>query len=118
MPGSYAVPLALARRIMSMAERVERVVAYVDGFNLYFGLKSSGWQRYYWLNVQRLSSNLLKPGQTLVATKYFTSHVSCPPDKQKRQATFLEALQMLKDLKLFYGKFQPKFRSWLETVKF
>ena len=78
---------------MSVAERV---AAYVDGFKLYFGLKSSGWQR-YWLNVQQLASNLLKPGQTLVATKCFTSLVSDPPDKQKRQTTFLEALQTLID---------------------
>jgi len=25
---------------------MERVVAYVDGFNLYFGLKHSGFKRY------------------------------------------------------------------------
>jgi hypothetical protein len=24
---------------------LERVIAYIDGFNLYFGLKSKGWQR-------------------------------------------------------------------------
>ena len=39
-----------------------RVIAYIDGFNLYFGLKSQGWQRYFWLNVQSLATNLLKPG--------------------------------------------------------
>lgn len=89
----------------------ERVVAYVDGFNLYFGLKAAGWQRYLWLNVPSLATHLLKPGQTLVATKYFTSHVSGPPDKQKRQATFLEALQTLKELKIFYGKFQMNPRT-------
>ena len=36
---------------------VERVIAYVDGFNLYFGLKSKGWQRYYWLDVPALVGN-------------------------------------------------------------
>ena len=44
----------------------ERVIVYVDGFNLYYGLKSKGWQRYYWLDVQRLGENLLLPGQVLV----------------------------------------------------
>ena len=46
-----------------------------------------------------------------MATKYFTSHVSGPPDKQKRQATFLEALQTLNEFKIFYGKFQMNPRN-------
>jgi hypothetical protein len=33
---------------------VERVITYVDGFNLYFGMRSRGWRRYYWLDVKRL----------------------------------------------------------------
>ena len=28
---------------------MERVIAYVDGFNFYFGLKASRWERYLWL---------------------------------------------------------------------
>ena len=55
---------------------MERVIAYIDGFNLYYGLKSSGWRRYYWLNIQRLVQNLLKPNQRLILTKYFTSRIS------------------------------------------
>jgi len=38
-----------------------RVITYIDGFNLYFGLKSQGWERFLWLDVQALSRNLLKP---------------------------------------------------------
>lgn len=82
------------------------MIAYIDGFNLYFGLKSKGWQRYYWLNLRKLVLNLLKPNQKLILTKYFTARVSLPPDKQKRQATFIEALQTLQDFKIFFGKYQ------------
>lgn len=78
----------------------------IDGFNLYFGLKSKKWQRYYWLNLRKLVLNLLKPNQKLILTKYFTARVSLPLDKQKRQATFIEALETLKDFKIFYGKYQ------------
>jgi len=70
-----------------------RVIAYIDGFNLYFGLKSAGWKRFYWLNLQAMAQNLLKPQQELVFTKYFTSRVSYPPDKERRQSTFIEALK-------------------------
>ena len=83
-----------------------RVIAYVDGFNLYFGLKSSGWQRYLWLDVQALACNLLQSGQTLAHTKYFTSRVSTPADKAKRQSTYLDALQTLTDLSIVYGRYQ------------
>jgi uncharacterized LabA/DUF88 family protein len=83
-----------------------RVTAYIDGFNLYFGLKSKRWERFLWLNVQALAVNLLKPDQTLIATKYFTARVGSPPDKVKRQNTYLEALQTVPNLSILYGKFQ------------
>ena len=85
---------------------MERVIAYIDGFNLYFGLKDKGWKRYYWLDLQKLCKNLLKPNQSLITTKYFTSRISDPPDKQKRQSTFIEALSLLNDFEIFYGKYQ------------
>jgi uncharacterized LabA/DUF88 family protein len=84
----------------------ERVVAYIDGFNLYFGLKSTRWKRFYWLNLQLLAQNLLKSNQELVFTKYFTSRVSYPPDKERRQSTYLEALETLSDFRIYYGHFQ------------
>jgi len=90
---------------------MQRVIAYIDGFNLYFGMKEKAWDRYLWLNVQALAMNLLKPGQQLVRTKYFTSRVSGTlrdPDKPKRQNTYLEALQTLRDLDIFYGHYLPK----------
>jgi hypothetical protein len=56
------------------------VVSCIDGFNLYFGLKSQGWERFLWLDVQALSRNLLKPDQILARTKYFTSRVALHSD--------------------------------------
>ena len=82
---------------------MERVVAYIDGYNLYFGLRSSGWKRFYWLNVQAMVDHLLRPAQSLVLTRYFTSIVKQPEDKRRRQKVFLEALQTLPDLTIHYG---------------
>ena len=84
----------------------QRVIAYIDGFNIYYGLKDKGWRRYYWLNVSLLAQNLLKPDQHLALTKYFTARVSSPLDKQKRQSTFLESLETLDGLEMFYGQYQ------------
>lgn len=90
---------------------VERVIAYIDGFNLYFGLESKGWRRYYWLNPRLLAVNLLKPTQRLVVVKYFTSRISsCAvhSDKSKRQSTFLEAVETLSGMRVIYGHFLSK----------
>lgn len=97
-----------------------RVIAYVDGFNLYFGLRESGLRRCYWLDVRALAENLLRPKQTLSATKYFTARIAggrsgdpvgrkrAADEKRKRQTDFLEALSTLPDLTLFEGHYLGK----------
>ncbi len=84
---------------------MQRVIAYVDGYNLYYGLRHKHWKRFYWLNIQKMVGYLLKSHQQLVETKYFTTIVEFPDDKKKRQLTFLEALGTLSDFKIFYGHF-------------
>ncbi|MGD1001564.1 MAG: NYN domain-containing protein [Candidatus Brocadiia bacterium] len=85
-----------------------RVIAYIDGFNLYFGLKERGWRQFYWLNIHQLMMNLLKPDQVLARTKYFTSRVSGSHhdlDKSHRQAIYLEALETLPEFRIYYGHY-------------
>ncbi len=95
---------------------VHRVAVYIDGFNLYYGLKSKGWRRYYWLDLRRMAENLLRPGQELAMVRYFTTRISPEPqdpDKPVRQNTFLEALTTLQDLYVHYGKYTPKSQTCL-----
>ncbi len=90
---------------------MQRVSVYVDGFNLYHGLKSKGWRRYYWLDLHRLAQNLLQPGQYLVAVRYFTARVlqtAYDRGQSSRQMTYLEALETLPYLSIHYGYFLPK----------
>jgi len=84
----------------------QRVIAYIDGFNLYYGLRAARWKRFYWLNLQLMVRNLLKIEQELVCTKYFTSRVSYPAEKERRQSTFLEALETLDQFQIYYGHYQ------------
>ena len=37
-----------------------RVAVYIDGFNLYYGLKDMGWRKYFWLDVQAFATLLAK----------------------------------------------------------
>ncbi len=91
---------------------MQRVAVYIDGWNLYYGLKSkrygwrgSQWPCYYWLNVQRLSERLLDKNQTLVLVRYFTARVRDNRRRSKRQNTYLEALQTLQDVQIHEGYF-------------
>jgi uncharacterized LabA/DUF88 family protein len=85
--------------------KTENVIVYIDGYNLYYGLREKGWKWAYWLNLEKLACELLKPWQKLVAVKYFTSVVTQPPDRHRRQSIFLEALQTLPKVQIFYGHF-------------
>ena len=86
---------------------------YIDGFNLYYGLKESNFRRFYWLNVHQLAKNLLKPNQELNAVHYFTARISSPSGKSdavERQNTYLDALETLPNTHLHYGHYLAKQR--------
>lgn len=89
----------------------KRVAVYVDGFNLFYGMKAKGWRRYYWLNLRTFAENLLRPHHRFQVARYFTARVSpdaSDPGKEARQTTYLEALATLPDLSIHYGYFLPK----------
>ncbi|MBI5215163.1 MAG: NYN domain-containing protein [Ignavibacteriae bacterium] len=94
-----------------MSLQQKKVIVYIDGFNLYFGLLQKGWKKYLWLDLQKLAVSLLKQGETLVHTKYFTSRISKPLSKQRRQSLFLDALNTLSELSIFYGRYQAELRT-------
>lgn len=85
-----------------------KVIAYIDGFNLYYGLKESDWRRYLWLDLPTLAKSLIRPDQDLINTKYFTSRVVSPEGKKKRQSIYLEALAAHcgRSLKMYFGHYQ------------
>ena len=83
----------------------EKVIAYIDGFNLYFGMVEAGFDNCKWLDLKKLVQNLLKPSQVLIEIKYFTSRVSHNPDKQKRQSLYIDALKST-GVKIIYGNYQ------------
>ena len=88
-----------------------RVAVYIDGFNLFYGMRSKGWKRFYWLDVYQLAENLLLSSQQLSFVRYFTAPIlSDPsdPDKDKRQKTYLDALSTLPNLNIENGYYVTK----------
>lgn len=93
---------------------MSRVISYIDGFNLYFGLKNKGWKRYYWLDLEALSEALMIAGQTLETTHYFTARLRLVgnnhADKQ-RQDDYLDALLTRNNLQIHHGHYLRKTRQ-------
>jgi uncharacterized LabA/DUF88 family protein len=90
---------------------VVRVAAYIDGFNLYFGLKTRHGRRYLWLDLQALGLSLMRPGQTLEQITYFTARVRNDPEGRQRQSDYLDALASHSPLvTVVDGRFQEKAR--------
>lgn len=96
-----------------------RTIAYVDGFNLYYGLRECNRKSLLWLNIQALAQSLI-PDDTLIHTKYFTTRISGPASndgsetatrleaKRKRQSDFLDALATLQNFSTLEGKWVNK----------
>ena len=85
---------------------MQRVAVYIDGLNLYHGMRDKGWQRYYWLDVQRLSESMLRSRQRLQFVRYFTAEIL--PDggadaRVERQDAYLQALSSLPKVDIQYG---------------
>lgn len=93
---------------------MDRVKAYVDGFNLYHGVRDKLCRKYLWLDVEALVRRLVKPSQNLVAVDYFTARVRNNPASEQRQATYLDALTEHSSLlTVAEGRFQQKtYQCW------
>jgi hypothetical protein len=83
----------------------QRVRAYVDGFNLYFGMKTRGWKDCYWLDVWALNEALLLPHQELQGVGYFTARISGSGAKRARQRALLAAYEAGR-CELHYGEYK------------
>lgn len=96
-------------------EKKQRVIFYVDGFNLYFGLKSKKWKRYYWLDVVKFFRSFLKTHQDLIEVSYFTA-IPTDRGKHNRQDLFLSANKLNPKFILHLGKFLTKEIPYKETT--
>jgi hypothetical protein len=65
---------------------VATVAAYVDGFNLYYGIKNRYGRRHLWLDVVELVSQLRADDQ-IVLVRYFTAIVKDEPAAAQNSTT-------------------------------
>jgi len=92
---------------------LDRVIAYIDGFNLYFGLRSKFGRRYYWLDLPGLAKNFLREEQQLVGTHYFTARIrnnGFNDADARRQSNYIDALVAM-GAQIHEGHYLEKDRS-------
>lgn len=104
-----------------------RVTVYIDGFNLYHGLKEHSKARAYrWLNLWSLSESLLLPGHQLTTVLYFTSLPPWNQQKIARHQVYMDALKSVgvtviegrfqKDTQKCFAECQLPFDSYVEKL--
>lgn len=88
---------------------MSKLIVYVDGFNLYHGLKQKFRRRLLWLDLVTLSSSL-RPASTLVTVRYFTAPVLDDPPAASRQGRYQQALlaQHPGKISIVQGRYQKK----------
>lgn len=88
---------------------MRRVVAYVDGFNLYHGMHQRFGRTYHWLDLEALAANLLRNTDRLDATRYFTARIRGTEAGRLRQVRYLDALAAhSQGVEVTEGRFQQK----------
>ena len=85
----------------------QRVIAYIDGSNLYFGLVDAGLKFCKWLDVKKLMQQFVDANQVLVAVKFFTSRLMHDAEKEARQDVYLRALAA-SGVDLIFGSYHAK----------
>ena len=90
--------------------RLPRPFVYVDGFNLYYGLRRS---RFKWLNLRALLERVMKKNE-IERIYYFTALVKPRPEDPRqdvRQQTYIRVLETLAGLNVEYGNFRSEERE-------
>lgn len=83
---------------------MKRTAAYIDGYNLYYGLLKGSSSK--WLDPMRLVSSLLRDGHEILSVKYFTSPIRTYPHDAAaidRQKVYLQALSTLPKVEVIHG---------------
>lgn len=69
-----------------------RVIAYIDGFNLYHAIDNLHKPWLKWVDLYSLCGGLLRDGETLIAVKYFSAFATWMPERYVRHRAYVDAL--------------------------
>lgn len=70
-----------------------RIIAYIDGFNLYHAIHDLGRPALKWVDLAALARSLARKGETVVEVNYFSAYATWLPDAHKRHTEYVKALE-------------------------
>jgi hypothetical protein len=90
----------------------QTTIAYIDGFNLYHGLKQRFGHRYLWLDLVKIVRRL-RPADDVRTVRYFTAMVRDNAPAEARQSNYLRALKAHNGdaIDIVVGRYQSKQRT-------
>ena len=71
----------------------QRVIAYIDGFNLYHAIDALNRPHLKWVDLWALVSSFLKQRQTLTAVNYYSAYATWMPEAHFRHRQYTNALR-------------------------
>jgi uncharacterized LabA/DUF88 family protein len=89
--------------VASPAPRGSRVIVYIDGFNLYYGVLKFSKEK--WLDIERLFVRL-RPHDAIQNIRYFTALSSS--GKSSDQLAYLQAIETLPLVNVVRGRYKKK----------
>ena len=89
---------------------MRRVIAYVDGFNLYHAIAELKRPHLKWLDLTALAKSLRGPNEILVGVCYFSAYATWLPQEVLRHREYVAALRHT-GVVTYMGHFKEKHRS-------
>jgi hypothetical protein len=88
---------------------VGTIAAYVDGFNLYYGMRNKYGRRHLWLDVVGLVRRL-RAADRVVVVRYFSAIVKKEPVAARNQDDYIQAMKVRNGplLDVHLGRFQDR----------
>lgn len=87
-----------------------RIIAYIDGFNLYHAIDGLKKPHLKWLDLWALSHSIARNGEVIEAVNYFSAYATWLPDAHMRQREYVKALEH-RSVTCILGHFKSKART-------
>jgi len=89
----------------------DRVIFFIDGFNVYHSLLDLGNIKYKWIDYSKLAQCYIRENEEIKDIYYFTSLCPWDPKRQKRHRILIKALKY-RNIKIVYGEFKKRQKSY------
>ncbi len=89
---------------------MRRVIAYVDGFNLYHAIDDLKKPHLKWVDLKKMAESICGNGETLFGVYFFTAYPGWKPASLARHQEYVKALQHV-GVSCVIGHFKQKDRT-------